>query len=229
MDSELVSLHQKIDLLTAQVETQRQRLEALEAQAGENSALHQKLDYLVGQAQAQQKQRQEFDELKGDVIPIANHMVKLSIDELAEIGSDFQLEDLLFLLKRTLRDTRMIVTGLDRLESMMELYDESQRLGKQVFSQTVTTLDRMERDGYFSLARSGWQIIERIVHEFSAEDLSGLGDRLVEVLNSLKNSQELDGSLGGLLRQMRNPETRRGLALTLRILQAIGTQATELK
>ena len=44
-----------------------------------------------------------------DAIPVVNHMVKLSIDELAEIGTDFQLEDLTFLLKRVLRDTRLLV------------------------------------------------------------------------------------------------------------------------
>ena len=46
-----------------------------------------------------------MDELRRDLMPIANQMIKLTIDELAEIGSEFQAEDLLFLLKRLLRDT----------------------------------------------------------------------------------------------------------------------------
>ncbi len=31
-------------------------------------------------------------------------MIKLTIDELAEVGNEFQLEDLLYLVKRVLRE-----------------------------------------------------------------------------------------------------------------------------
>jgi hypothetical protein len=141
MDGDLALLHEKIDLLTATVEAQRQRLEILETSA--NGQLMAKLDYLVAQAEAQRRFQDEMEELKNDVVPIANHMIKLTIDELAEVGSEFQVEDLLFLLKRLLRDTDLIVNGLDRLESMADLFDETQLLSKQVFNQVVVALDRM--------------------------------------------------------------------------------------
>ena len=47
MDSELALLHQKIDLLTATVEAQRQRLDVLETSPNGNALLLEKLDYLV--------------------------------------------------------------------------------------------------------------------------------------------------------------------------------------
>jgi len=47
--------------------------------------LHQKIDHLTAQMDAQRLQERGWDELKRDAIPIANHMVKLTIDELAEI------------------------------------------------------------------------------------------------------------------------------------------------
>ena len=95
--------------------------------------LHQKLDYLTEQLEAQRQQQEGMNELMHDAVPVVNHMIKLSIDELAEIGTDFQLEDLTFLLKRVLRDTRMLVGLLDQVEAVAELAEEGQVMGKRIF------------------------------------------------------------------------------------------------
>jgi len=227
--SDIAALHRKLDQLTAQ-------LQAQERQIG----------LLIQVAQVQQRQIEEFEELKRDVVPIVNHLIKLAIDELAEVNSDFQVEDLFFVLKRLLRDTRMLAGGLNRLEMMMELYDESQVLGKQIFSRVVAELDRMERAGYFTFARGGLNIVERIVTEFTEEDVRLLGENIVLILNTIKDMTQpeilhfirntlliaereiekpVDSSWLSLVGQMRQPEVRRGLALTLRVLQVIGAQA----
>ena len=44
-------------------------------------------------------------------------------------------------------------------------------------------------------------------------------------LNEFRINEPVDISYSGLLRQLRDPETRRGLALTLRMLHVIGSQA----
>jgi uncharacterized protein YjgD (DUF1641 family) len=208
--------------------------------------IHEKLDYLTEQIEAQRRQRQALDELKHDLIPIANHMIKLTIDELEEIGTDFELEDLLFLLKRVLRDTRMWVSLLDRLESGMDLVDEATLLGKQVFQNTVETLDRMEHDGYFAFARGSWYLLERIVHEFSEEDLRVLGDNIVTILNIVRSmtqpevltlaSNALDSlqveapengkapSTFALARQLSDPKVRLGLARMINLVKALADQ-----
>lgn len=227
--TDVAALHQKLDQLTAQMQAQERQIELL-----------------LQVAQVQRRQIEEFEELKRDAVPIINHLIKLAIDELAEVNSDFQVEDLFFVLKRLLRDTRMLAEGLNRLEMMMELYDETQVLGKQVFSQVVAELDRMERAGYFAFARGGLNILERIVTEFTEEDVRLLGENIVLILNTIKDmtqpeilnfvrntlltaerevEQPVDSSWLSLMRQMRQPEVRRGLALTLRVLKVIGAQA----
>ena len=243
MDGDLALLHEKIDLLTTTVEAQRRRLELLETSA--NGQLTAKLDYLVAQAEAQRRFQDEMEELKRDIVPIANHVIKLTIDELAEVGSEFQAEDLLFMLKRLLRDTRLIVDGLDRLESMAQLFDETQRLSKQVFNQAVSTLDRMEQDGYFTFARGGWRIVERIVSEFGEEDINALGDNIVTILTTVRNltqpeimamtnnalgalqtdaSGEQGPTLWALLRDLSDPKVRRGMARLLNMVKILADQ-----
>jgi len=221
METDVALLNQKIDHLTTLVEAQNQQFEA------------------------QRRQQEEFDELKRDVIPVVNHMIKISIDELAEIGTEFQSEDLLFLVKRLLRDTHLLGDLLGRIEGIVELVDETQVISQQVFNQAVIKLDTMERDGYFDFARSGWQIVERIVEEFSEEDVEALGDNVVTILTTVKNLTqpeilsmtnnalsalqdapvvEGDVSMWSLLRDLSDPQVRRGMARLLNMVKILADQ-----
>jgi len=212
--------------------------------------LHQKMDYLTEQFETQRRRQDELNEFVQDVIPVANHMIKLSIDELAEIGTDFQLEDLTFLLKRLLRDTRMLVGLLDQVEAVAELAEEGQMMGKRMFHQFTMELDRLEREGYFGMARAGWEIVERIVAEFSEEDARALGDNIVTILTTVRNmtqpeimalannavgvlhedtSDSKPASTLGLLREMGKPETRVGMARLLNLVQALGNSPDDQK
>jgi uncharacterized protein YjgD (DUF1641 family) len=245
MDGDLASFHEKIDRLTATVDAQRQRLELLEGSS--SGEILTKLDFLVARAEEQRRFQDEMEELKRDIIPIANHMIKLTIDELAEVGSEFQAEDLLFMLKRLLRDTHLIVDGLDRLESMAELFDETQLLSKQIFNQAVVSLDRLEQEGYFTFARGGWRIAERIVSEFGEEDIVALGDNIVTILRTVRNLTQpeimamTNNALGALqmdapgeqnpsvwmlLRDLSDPRVRRGMARLLNMVKVLADQPT---
>ena len=171
---------------------------------------------------AEQRRRQEeFDELKRDLIPIGNQMVKISIDELAEIGSDFRVEDLFFLLKRLLRDLNLVLNMLDQLESAMGLAEEVSRLSKPMFNTVVQELDRLERAGFFTLLQAAWQATQRVAADFSAEDVDGFAEEAAGLLMALKTSPESTPSLWQLTRQARDPQVRRGLARALGLLRAL--------
>jgi uncharacterized protein YjgD (DUF1641 family) len=224
MENDLLLLHQKVDTLTHQIA------------------------FLTAQAEAQQRRQQEMDELKQDMIPIANHMVQLSIQELAEIGDDFKIENLFFLLKRVLRNTGLIMAMFDRLEALMGFADEAQILGKQVFNYSIEELERMERAGYFSFAQECWRIVERIVTEFSDDDVRALGDNIVTILTTVRNMTQpeimsiANNAVGAiqqtipdsekistwtLLRELSNPKVRRGMARLINLLKALDDQATQ--
>lgn len=222
MENDLALLHQKIDTLTHQVAI------------------------LTAQAEAQQRRQQEFDELKQDMIPIGNHLIKLTINELADIGDEFQIEDLLYLLKRVMRNTNLILTLFDRVEALMGVADEADLLGKQVFNYGVEKLDHLERDGYFSFAREGWKIAERIVTEFSEDDVRALGDNIVTILSTIRTMTQPEimaltnnavsaiqmeipetkkVSNWALLRELGNPKVRRGMVRLLNLLKALDEEA----
>jgi len=214
----------------------------------EIESIHKKLDVLTEYVEAQHKRQQEFDELKQDVMPIANHMIKLSIDELAEIGTEFQVEDLFYLLKRLLRNTGMLMRLVDMLEAGLDLTEELKPIGLQAFSDIVETLDRLEREGYFTFMREGWGIVERIVQEFNEEDVRALGDNIVTILTTVRSmtqpeilslagqavsaiqpseAEEEDISTFALLRELSDPKVRRGMSRMLNLLKVLADQPTK--
>jgi len=210
--------------------------------------LMEKMDRVESHIAEQQRRQQEMEELQRDLIPIGNHMVKLAIDELAEIGSDFQSEDLFFLLKRVLRDTHLLTKLLDQLENAMELSEDMQILGKQIFNQGVLELDRLERQGYFTFAQEGWKIVERVVTEFSEEDVRALADNVVIILKTVRNmtqpeimaiaNQSVDAireapaenekvSAFKLVKEMGSPQVRRGMSRMLNLLKVMGESPSQ--
>jgi len=223
MDQSLVELDQKIDSLATQV------------------------TYLTEQAQIAERQRQDRNELVRDLTPIANDIFRLSVEQLEEIQEYIELADLLRLFKRLLRNGRNIEKMLDQMESLMDLLDTMGPLADQAFGKAVTTLNEFEQKGYFAFARSGMHMMDNVVTSFSEEDVDRLGDNIVLILNTVKDmtqpeimnfvrnillvaeseiSKPVDINYTGLLRQMRDPSVRRGLALTMRVMHVIGTQAS---
>ncbi len=210
------------------------------------NVLNQKIDYLTEIVEAQRKRQVELEELQRDMVPIVNHMIKLSIDELAEIGTEFQGEDLLFLLKRLLRDTHLLIDMLDRLEALYGLTQELELMGKPMFNQAVEKLDELERNGYFDFARGGWYIMERIMEEFCEDDVRALGDNIVTILLTIRSMTQPEilalannaiGAIGeepidmpekvslwALLKEMSNPQVRKGLYRMLEMVKVLSDQ-----
>ncbi len=209
------------------------------------AVLNQKVDTLIAYMEQQQKQQQAMQEFQADMIPIANHMVKLTIDELADIGNEFRGEDLLFLLKRVLRDTHLLIRMMDYLEGAMGFADEAELLGKQVFNQAVEKLDEMEHKGYFAFAAQGLDMVDRIVTEFSQEDAQALADNIVTIIKTVRNMTQPDimalanrtvdvmrqeqppesaPSAFSLLRDLGDPQVRAGMSRMLNMLKTLGAQ-----
>lgn len=213
----------------------------------ELALLHDKVDRLTALLEAQEQRFQSVQEFQNDMIPLVNHAIKLSIDELAEIGSEFRLEDLMFLLKRLLRSTPMLLQMIDQLEAVSEMQHEVEILGQQVFRDIVHQLDELEQKGYFSFAREGMYILDQIVSEFDEEDVRALGDNVVTILRTVRNMTQPEimaiannaveainpvetgeapdrVSMLALMRELSDPQTRKGMYRLLSMVKAFADQ-----
>jgi len=218
MEEQLLELNQKIDALTEQVA------------------------FLAEEARIQQARRQTFDELKNDLTPVMQEMYQLTVRELDEIDGHVALEDMLRLMKRLMRNTRNLEQMLDQMESLMELGQDISPLTQQAFLTVMARLEEMEQKGYFSFMQEGLAIIDRIVTEYSEEDVRQLGENIVLILNTVKEMTQpeimrmlqdtavairddeyadKDVSMFSILRQLNDPEVKRGLAKTLNVLKTV--------
>ena len=217
MDQAAVDLNQKVDALSAQVE------------------------YLVENARQQQSRRQERDELIGDLTPIAGEAYRLSVQQLDEIEGYVQLEDIIRVVKRLMRNTRNIEKMLDQMEAFSELTSDVMPLSEGMFLTLMTRLDDMERKGYFTFLQGGMEIMDTVVSNFTEEDVTQLGDNIVLILNTMKEMTQPEVmqllsstasvmreedipenvSMLYLMRQFNDPAVRKGLARTMNVLKTV--------
>jgi hypothetical protein len=201
--SDLASLNAKLDDLSAQVQ------------------------YLTEQARETARRQQERAELLHDVLPIANDAVGLVTEQLEEIQGYVDLSDLLRLLKRLLRNGRNMERMLDQLESLMDLAQTVGPLSDSIFEKATGLLQAAEQRGYFALAKGGAEAVDKVARSLTAQDLDRLANDLVVLLDVLKGIGDPVDSISfrSLLRQLRDPGVRRGLAEVLRMLRAFGEHA----
>lgn len=208
--------------------------------------IQQKLDYLTTRVESQCRRSDSLLDLQQDLVPVANDMFRQAINELDEIDGGFTLEDLLFLFKRLLRDTRQITDMLDRVESTVDLVDELNALGRPVLTDAIMALDRMERRGYFAFFNGGQYVLDRIVSEFDEDDLRALGDNVVTILSTIRNMTQPDMmalannmidsvreepdtetrvSLWRLVKELNDPQVRRGMVRLLHMVRSLSEPA----
>ncbi len=220
----LVELNQKIDSLTTQ------------------------LSVLTEFVEDQRRRQRELDDLKADLTPIAMEAYQVAVEQFSELEPYVQLEDLLYLVKRVARNTRNIEMVLDQVESLSDLVKDASPIVNDAVLMAVEQMDAMERRGYFRLAKEGQVVLDNIVDAFGPEDVRQLGNNVVTILTTVKQMtqpeimgmmqnlagsmrsaeaqpQEVSTSMWSLLKQFRDPQTRRGLAITLGMLRAVGSEA----
>jgi uncharacterized protein YjgD (DUF1641 family) len=133
-------------------------------------------------------------------------------------------------------------------EQLTELLTEVNALARPAMDLAMSRFAEYDRLGYFTFAQESAGILDRIVTSFSPEDVRALGDNVVTILQTVREmtqpevmnlvrrtaetAQEADlgfsdaPSTFALLRQMRDPEVRRGLARVLAMLQTVGAEKT---
>lgn len=227
----LDAMNHKLDLLTHSVQ-----------------ALAGQVQWLTEQAEDDRRRRREWDELRADASPILKEAYGAVVQEMSALDPYVHLEDVQELLRRLARNTRNMNQALDLVESGFELAHDVAPLTNDMMAGAVDALDAAERKGYFGFARQGMYVVDRVITSFSEEDVRQLGDNVVLILNTVKaltqpemmnlvnnltqgfhaaeeQVAEQPVTLLGLLRQIRDPDVRRGLAITLETLRRVSQQA----
>ena len=205
--------------------------------------LHQKIDFLTEQVLETQRRQRERQELRKDLTPVMTDLFITAVEELDEVSPYFTYQDLLFLIKKVLRNVRNLTGLFEQLESLIDLAKDVSPLSKEMFDELLERLNTMEQKGYFAFMQAAAEIVDKVVTHYTVDDLRQLGDNIIlildtvkqatqpEVLKSAQNAlaiyRDIDVKLPervstfGLLSQLLKPEVRRSLAAGLSILEKV--------
>jgi len=183
------------------------------------------------------------NELREELAPRVNEAVKALIVELADIEADFQLEDLLYLIKKVLRNVRNLTYSIDQLKNIIDFVLIAEPLLKSTVPQMIFYMDDLERRGVFTLLSASLEVIKKTAETYTAEDMAQIGDGLVKLLGIFKKlttpealelldraaevpscvdlSRAKPAGAWGLMWAMGNPEVKNGLGILLELTKGL--------
>ena len=203
-----------------------------------------RLDRIEAQLAPVSASARGLNELREDLIPLSGQAFRLLIRELEDVESGFQLEDLLALMKRSLRSVKHMKFALEQLENIVDFVLTIEPLLKSSVPQLINYLDDLEQRGVLRIIQSTLDVRAKIAAAYSPEDVDQIGDGLVALLGlaqklgdpkaqaflgkmaALPSNVDLDkakpvGPLG-MLGALSNKETRQGLGVLMELTKAMG-------
>jgi uncharacterized protein YjgD (DUF1641 family) len=229
------------------------------ATADANAAILARLDAMSAQMAVMAEQvaeaaaaREQWSELVETLIPVSRGAMDVATRELGELEADVTIDDLTRFARTTVRAVPQMEGLVGQLGSFSELGHEVTSISGAGMAKLTEVLQAAEDKGYFMFAREGAAIADRVVTTYTEDDVRALGDNVITILNAVKELtqpevmallnrtaltiQEVEDaqieppSAFALLKSMRDPQTRRGLARVLSMLHTVGedTQPTSI-
>ena len=183
-------------------------------------------------------------ELREDLIPLSGQAFRLLIRELEDVESSFQLEDLMALLKQSLRSVKHIIFTLEQLDNMVDFITTIEPLLKSAVPQVINYLDDLEQRGVLRVITSMLDVRAKIAAAYSPEDIDQIGDGAVvalgltkklsdpkateflEKLAELPSKVDLSNAkpvgLFGMLGALSNKQAKEGLGVLMELTRAMG-------
>jgi uncharacterized protein YjgD (DUF1641 family) len=184
-------------------------------------------------------------DLREDLVPLSGQAFRLLIRELEDVESSFQLEDLMTLLKRSLRSVKHVIFALEQLENIVDFVTTIEPLLKSAVPQVINYLDDLEQKGVLRIITATLDVRAKIASAYTAEDIDQIGDGAVALLGLAKKLSEpsatdflekiadlpskvdLAGAkpVGpfGMLGALSSKEARQGLGVLMELTKAMGS------
>jgi hypothetical protein len=159
---------------------------------------------LSEQVAADRAHRERWKDLTHELMPVAQGAMTVASRELEELSTDVSVEDLVRFARTTARTLPQLEQLLSGLTSAAELMHEVTSLAGAGMGSLSDVLATAERRGYFAAARHSAAALDRMVTTLDA------------------GRQEPAPSAVALLRRLRDPQVRQGLARALDLLHELG-------
>lgn len=196
------------------------------------------------------RQRESFEDLTADLGRVSSDAMVVATRELETLSQTADLADTVRLLRRLVEVAPTLERLLVGLTAASELVEDAAPMGADVMAMITDRLASAEQKGYFTFASAAAGVADRVVTNFDERDIEQLGDNVVVILETLREVTQPEllafvsralaavkaeqtavarepaepPSLLSLLRQVRDPEVRRGMARALHTLRAVSVE-----
>ena len=183
-------------------------------------------------------------ELRDDLIPLSAQAFRLMINELEDIESGFQLEDLLDMIKTVFRSVKTITFSLQQMQTIVDFVTTIEPLLRSSVPQIINYLDDLEQRGVLRMFTAMLDVRAKIAAAYTAEDIDKIGDGAVVLLGLAKKlsdpqaiaflekvaempghvdlSQSKDVGPFGLISAASSKEVKQGLGVMMELTKAMG-------
>jgi uncharacterized protein YjgD (DUF1641 family) len=183
-------------------------------------------------------------ELRDDLIPLSAQAFRLLINELEDIESGFQLEDLLDMIKTFMRSVKTITFSLQQMQNIVDFVTTIEPLLRSAVPQMINYLDDLEQRGVLRMFTAMLDVRAKIASAYTAEDIDKIGDGAVALLGLAKKlsdpqaiaflekvaempghvdlSQSKDVGPFGLIGAASSKEVKQGLGVVMELTKAMG-------
>lgn len=232
-----VGLEERLDRLEGRLTALSERFEAVA----------ERLDLVVEMAERQQAAALEQQDLVRAIQPVMHDAYDVLVDELRDLEQVLTQEELVTLVRRLAWNVRNLNRLLDALESMADLVDAATPILHDAYGEIIHYAEEADKRGYVPFLLEMGYVVDRIITGFTPEDVRQLGDHVVLILNTVKQltqpqmmrllsqltsslqeaeqqAAEMPTDVRSLLRMMRDPQVRRGLAVALSALRGMAPQ-----
>jgi uncharacterized protein YjgD (DUF1641 family) len=192
--------------------------------------INRKLDLILDEISIQRQNREAVNDLVDDLAVVGKDAFKNMVTELDHAGIELDTEALRCLTLRLIRNLKSLGMVMETLESFSDLD------GVQKFQE-------LEQRGYVELFIQLGKTFDKILTRYSVDDIKGLSDNLVLVLDTLTilgdpkvlnkisaavvalkdiNPEDIEEySVWRLMRQLNKPEVRKSIGFIMAFLKNV--------
>lgn len=206
-------------------------------------ALDKKMDLILEYVHRQKMNSNMVEDLVSDMSIIGKDAYDSTVTELDKRQVVLEPSELTDLAVSFLRNIGNIKTVMETLEMAVDLGKDVGPIANEMIIDFTKQMNEFEQKGYFKFLKEFGPILDNIVTGFSPEDLKGLADNIVSILNTVKemtqpevmgtmqnaikafNSMETETvpsySVWKLMREMNSPEMKKALGYGITFMKNV--------
>ena len=203
-----------------------------------------KLGSIEAELAEMRQAKRPMEDLMEDLNPIMKQALYALIKEFQDVETSFQLEDLLPLAKRFLRNVNNLTYLLETLETLIDMWNTMEPMMKSALHNTVRYLGNLEQKGVFRTYEAMLEVRAKVAQHYGPEDIEAMGDSFVsllvllkklanpETISLLEKLADLPSHIDlanakpvgpmGLVGATMNAEVKQGMGVALELAKALG-------